>query len=174
MPVTLRRHPGFTLIELLIGLAIAAILLVMAVPMYVNWISDSQTGNAASTLADGLRSAQGEAIRRNANVEFTFSSTGWTIQQPSGAAIRVAKFPEGSKYTVMTPVPIGSTTVTFNAFGQVAAANAAAPTAPFTEINVSTAGSARDLRVMVGGSPGTTYGIRVCDPALPSTDPRGC
>jgi type IV fimbrial biogenesis protein FimT len=172
--VTRRRQPGFTLIELLIGLSIAVILVVMAVPMYIAWVSDNQTANAASTVADGLRMAQGEAIRRNATVEFTLSGTGWTIQQPSGAAIRVAKFPEGSKYTVLTTFPLGTNTVTFNSFG-IIVPNATAPVAPFTQINVTTAPGTRDLRVLVGGAPGSSYGIRVCDPNIPiAGDPKKC
>ena len=169
--MSLGRARGFTLIELLISMAIAIFLLVMAVPLYMRWIADAQTANAASTLADGLRLAQGEAIKRNRIVEFTFTSgSSWTIQEPSGSTIKAVSFPEGSKYSTMTPVPALNTTVTFSSLGTIIP-NATAPVQPFTQVNVSTPGGNRDLRVLVGGG----YGIRVCDPNIPvAGDPKKC
>jgi type IV fimbrial biogenesis protein FimT len=167
------RARGFTLTELLIGLAIAGILLVLALPNYQRWIADSQIANAASTVADGLRFAQAEAVKRNADVEFTLSGSGWSVQQPSGAAIKVSSMAEGGYFAALVPEPAGSTTVTFDSFGLIKAQNAAAPVDPFTLVAISVPGGSRPLRVLVGGG-GT--GIKVCDPkfAYSSSHPDGC
>lgn len=167
---------GFTLIELLVALVIAAFLVMLALPNYHRWIADAQTANAASMVADGLRSAQAEAIKRNTNVEFTLATgVGWSVQEPSGSAIKVSTLPEGSKYAVLTPNPPGNGTVTFNSFGLIVP-NATAPVAPFTSIEVTTAAGSRTLWVMVGGAGASAQGIRVCQylPALPVGDPAKC
>lgn len=180
MPVTgslvKLQERGFTLIELLIGIAIAAILLVLAMPTYVRWIADSAVGNAASSVADGVRLAQAEAIKRNANVEFTLtSSSGWSVQLPSGTAFKEGAVADGAKGPAFTPSPSTSTTITFNSVGQVESANVAAPTTPFTSIDVDSAAGSRLLRVIVGNGVAGT-GIRICDrnTALPTYDPQRC
>ena len=71
LPMSVRSDAGFTLIELLITLAIAGILLVLALPNYRR--VDRPTRMSATRprrVADGLRYAQGEAVKRNRNVEF--------------------------------------------------------------------------------------------------------
>jgi type IV fimbrial biogenesis protein FimT len=171
--MTARTHRGFTLIELLVATSIAVILLVLAAPAYFRWISDAEVANGASTLADGLRLAQAEAIKRNTNVEFTLdTAAGWTVQLPgSGTPIKLNKFAEGAKDSAFAPTPATSTTVTFNALGQIEPANAAAPLLPFSTVNISMSSGSRPLRVLVGG--GTT-GIKVCDPKFVWPDPQGC
>ena len=97
------RISGFTLVELMIGLAIAALLLVLALPSYQVWVADAQIRNAAESIADGLRYAQAQAVMRNATFEFTLNPTtgtgGWTVQQIDrvtcaaiGAPAQVATF----------------------------------------------------------------------------------
>ena len=82
---TSARTAGFTLVELLIGLAIAALLVMLALPSYSVWIADAQIRNAAESIASGLRYAQGQAIARNAAIEFVIDTTagtgGWTATQ---------------------------------------------------------------------------------------------
>lgn len=170
--MTLHAHRGFTLIELLVSMSIAAILLVLATPSYVRWVGDAEVQNGAATLADGLRFAHAEAIKRNTNVELVLDPTtgtgGWTVQLPAGAALKTSLFAEGTNKADFVPAPAGSTTVTFNALGQVEAANAAAPTVPFNLVNISSPVGTRPLRVLVGG---TRTGIKICDPAWTAIDP---
>jgi type IV fimbrial biogenesis protein FimT len=178
-----RQLAGFTLIELLVTLTITGLLLVLAIPSYVRWMSDAQTLNAAETVAEGLRTAYKEAITRSARVEFTIDPTtktgGWTIQQPGGALIKEDRFATGADQTVFTPFPAASTTVTFNYLGMVEDQNAAMPTAPLQWVDISNPpAGGRDLRVLVPQSQvaGGKAGIRICDPAFvySPTSPQGC
>lgn len=168
---------GFTLIELMVGLAIAVILLILAVPTYTRWVADSQVVGAASNVADGIRFAQAEAIKRNANVEFTVGAGAWQVNLPGESdKLRVGKLAEGGKDASFTATPSTSTTVTFNAFGQVVSANASAPTEPLESIDVVMAAGSRPLglRILIGNGAGGT-GVKLCDPALPwPSDGKGC
>ena len=58
-----------TLIELMIGLAIAAILLLLAAPAYRDFIANTNVRNAAENTVAGLRQARAEAVKRNGQVQ---------------------------------------------------------------------------------------------------------
>jgi type IV fimbrial biogenesis protein FimT len=169
---------GFSLIELLVALAIAAILLVFALPGYTVWLADSQIQNGAHLLAGGLRWGQAEAIKRNESVQvvidMTTQSGGWSAQLASdGTEIQVGKLVEGADRISLTPVPAGATTVTFDALGRVPPANAdASPPMVSIDIdNASLAPATRRLRVVAGGS---VTGVKICDPAFTAPDPKAC
>jgi type IV fimbrial biogenesis protein FimT len=173
---------GFTLIELLVALSIAALLLMLAAPLYVRWIADTQIQSAAESIASGLRIAANEAIKQNTSIEFvldpTTKSGGWVVQPPGGPAFQTASFNEGVDRVAFAVFPGGNTTVTFNGLGLVAANNADA-SQPIELVNVSLAAVAgtRPLRVIVPVTTSVTArrsGIRICDPAWPASDPKGC
>lgn len=176
------RHPagigstgrGFTLIELMVGLAIAVILLVLAAPGFARWVADAQITAGASAMADGLRFAQAEAIKRNARVEFTASSGVWAVNLPgSSVKLRTGVLAEGAAHATMAATPTASTTVTFNSFGQIEAENAAAPVEPLTSVDVNMTGGSKPMRVIIGnGAAGT--GIKLCDPSFAWPDPKAC
>ena len=69
-----RPRPGWTLIELLLGLAIAALLTVFALPMYADWIAESQMMNYARDLAGSMNVARSEAIKRGTRVNLCKSA----------------------------------------------------------------------------------------------------
>lgn len=171
-----RSTRGFTLIELLVALAIAVILMLIAAPNYTAWVADAQVRAGSESLASGLRFAMAEAIKRNAPVEFvldpTTGSGGWVVQDVGGGTqYQSAPFAEGSGRVAFTVTPLGSTTITFDGLGQIAATNADA-SFPFNAVDLQVAGfSTRNLRVLVGG---TRTGIKICDPSFPATDPKGC
>ena len=174
--MSLRAQSGFTLIELMVGLAIAVILLVLAVPVYSTWVADTQLLSAAQSIAEGVKVAQAEAIKRNTNVEFTISATGWTVQTPGAATLKTNVFKEGSYYPTLGKTPALSTTVTFNSLGMVETANAPpAPPAPLSAVGITMASSTRPatgLRVEIN------FGrVRICDPywtTVNAADPKAC
>jgi len=74
------KERGVSLIELVIGLAILAVLLGLAMPNFSQFLRNNKVRNAAEAIQDGLTLARGEAVRRNANVQFILNSgASWTI-----------------------------------------------------------------------------------------------
>jgi len=188
---TARRH-GFTLIELLIGLAIAALLVMLALPGYSVWIADAQIRNAAESIASGLRYAQGQALARNSTIEFVLDPTvgtgGWRAQQIDrvtcavvGAPLQLATFQEGANLAAFTILAAGATKVQFSSLGAMEAPCDAS--AQLVQVQIASAAGvagARNLIVLVGGGASgvagqaTRTGIKICDPKWPATDPKGC
>ena len=65
---------GVTLVELVVALAIAALLLVIALPVYGDWIADYQVRNHAEALAGTMNIARAEAIKRGRRVNLCKSA----------------------------------------------------------------------------------------------------
>jgi type IV fimbrial biogenesis protein FimT len=177
--LTCTRTRGFTLIEMLIALAILAILLVMSLPRYIEWIADTQVRNGAETLAAGLREALNVAIRENTRVEFNINPAtkvgGWTVRYPAGATITQGYFTEGIDRDVFTVLPAATNTVTFTGIGVIPANNLDA-SAAFESIDVTNPSSTTTLRVLVpvNTATGRRSGIKICDTRFPVDDPKGC
>jgi len=178
------RERGVTLIEIAIGLVIIAITLMLGMPTMADWLHNLQIRNAAEGIQNGLQTARGEAVRRNANVEFALSSpgtaggTGWTVREVRvGTVLQSKPDGEGSAKAIVTTLPAGASAITFNSLGRT-------PTSPATnddgtpflaQIDIDSsmlaAAESRNLRVLVssGGQ------IRMCDPNVTDTeDPRSC
>ena len=181
---TARFHRGVTMVELAIALAIGALLVLLAAPSYQMWIADSQIRNAAQSVAAGLRLAQGEAIRRNEPTQFVIDPTpvtgGWTAFVVSGPVppIMTAKFAEGATKTTTVVGPAAATEITFSGFGRIVGNADATGTITSIDFSSPVAGS-RALRVRIGtldAGSGLQVGnsIKLCDPAYPATDPKGC
>jgi type IV fimbrial biogenesis protein FimT len=66
---------GVTIIELMVALAIAAILLMLAVPAFGSWVKNAQIRTTADAIQDGLQLARAEAVRLNTLVRFQLTST---------------------------------------------------------------------------------------------------
>lgn len=64
----MRKERGFTLIELMVTIAIAAILLSVAVPSFINLVVGSRLTTQANDLVAGVYAARSEAVKRNQNV----------------------------------------------------------------------------------------------------------
>jgi len=195
------RQAGVTLMELIIALAIAASLMAMAVPSFSNWLAGARVRGSAESLLAGAQLARSEAVKRNAQVRFQLTSTAdnscalsasgnnWIISldDPSGAcaaaphattAPRIIQSRSGSEgtSTVVVAATAGTTPASllrFNGLGQVVA-----PSSGFAvRLSLPSAGSCRaaggdlrclEVRVSAAGQ------VKMCDPALPASDPEGC
>lgn len=74
---------GFTLVELMVTIAIAAILMMIAVPSFQRLILNNRLNTAANALVDAVNTARMDAIKLNATTQFcgstAASNTGDTL-----------------------------------------------------------------------------------------------
>jgi type IV fimbrial biogenesis protein FimT len=182
-----KRTRGFTLIELMIAIAIFALLIMIAGPMYADFMGNSQIRNAAENTLAGVRLAQTQAVRNNRPAKFWIDPTpttgGWKVflfdedtGDYSAAAVDTYSWREGAARTVVTALPALAFEVSFDGLGRVIPMPPAA-TAPLTEIKVSnpSVSTPRELKVQISAIGGTTA-TKLCDPAVPALppDPRSC
>lgn len=172
------RQRGVSLIEVMIGLVIVAILITLAAQGMGVWIKNAQIRTAAEAMQNGLQTARNEAVRRNAPVEFILGAgSTWTVRLAiANTVLHSRPSDEGSSDAVITPTPVGATTVSFDGMGQRMAANADASAVLTTvDIDLPTsvlpADQTRNLRVVIG----LGGQIRMCDPNVSDTaDTRHC
>jgi type IV fimbrial biogenesis protein FimT len=181
------RTRGFTLIELLIALAIFAFLIMLAGPMYGDFMGNSRIRNAAENTLTGVRLAQTEAVRGNTQVEFVLDIRpvvgGWQVlrlNEDTGAfdiAVQSYTWAEGASRTQVGAG--GLTKVTFNGLGRIMAANPEGGTPPIAQIDITNPSitNPRPLRVVI--NPVTPSGVKLCDPdpgvaTNDPNDPRIC
>jgi len=172
-----RGQRGTTLIELMAGLVVLGFLLMLAVPMYIQWNNNSQIRNTAESIKNGLQLARTEAVKQNLQVDFTLNTTdySWQVKLPGagGTVIQTRPPAEGNKNATVLQVA-GAATVSFNGLGQSTAAgtttfrveNPAGGTCGYGEHQM------RCTQVEVRGGQ-----IRMCLPAdvVPTSgDPRKC
>jgi type IV fimbrial biogenesis protein FimT len=165
------RPRGFTLVELMIGVVIVAILMLVALPTFSEFMGNTRIRNTADSLANGIRQAQVEAIRRNRPIEFIVNpAVGWRINDPDplvGGLVHAEPFSEASGQVVVNPQPPGAVRLVYDAIGQyrrVPDGGLAAPD-PIVRIDITNTAlaSPHDLRVVADPALGT--GVRVCDPS---------
>jgi type IV fimbrial biogenesis protein FimT len=179
---------GFTLIELLITLAIFAFLIMLAGPMYAEFMSNTRIRNAAENALTGVRLAQTSAVQNNRAAKFVMDASaagGWAVYLYDDEAAAYAlvpvqsyKWSDGASMTVVTPQPPGAAIVTFDGLGRVAPNGypaVADGTASLTEIDVTNTGvtTPRPLHVQISAIGGTS-GTKLCDPGASAGDPRAC
>jgi type IV fimbrial biogenesis protein FimT len=119
---------GFSLLELMVTLTILAILIVLGIPSYEQWIVNSRIRTATESIQNGLRFARNEASQRATNVRFQLNSptdgADWTVcllpaSATSAAAVSTCPDPLASSSSTLqsftgkdgtTGVLIGATT----------------------------------------------------------------
>ena len=177
------RCRGFTLIELLIAVAIFVFLILLAGPMYGDFMGNSQIRNAAENTLSGVQYAQTLAVKTNKPVKFVLNTAavvgGWAVyafNDETGdfevSASQSYRWDDGASRTTVTAVPPAATQVTFNGLGRVTP-NADASSS-LTEIDVTntTVASPRPLHIMISAVNNT--GTKLCDPAVVAPDARAC
>ena len=179
-----RAHErGFTLIELLVALSLFAILLAMAVPTYINFVSNSQVRNGAEAMLNGVLSAQTAAVNANTQVQLIVTpATGWQIQfvNPDNSIPAQAPVPPapyllsaGAPQATITTTPGGATELTFDAFGRIIPNPDTSQSISCINVTNAAFASARALRVVISNSTQAT-GTKLCDPAVAQTEPQAC
>lgn len=79
----IKQQRGVTLTEVMIVVAIIGILAAVAVPSYQDMIERNRLKEAAESLANDLKFARSEAIKRSANVTVALAA-GWSYTITSG------------------------------------------------------------------------------------------
>ena len=167
-----RRSRGVTLIEIVITLVIASILVVMAVPNFTEWIRNQRIRTAAESILNGLQTARAEALTTNSPVNFQVSgsdSGSWAVVTSRGG--NTVQSGQWSRAQVSLGVP----SLCFNGMGRVCASGSGSVDISSDDDSAclgAPGGKARCLRITVNNG----GGIRLCDPdpALPTTNTRGC
>jgi type IV fimbrial biogenesis protein FimT len=120
-----RTQRGVTFIELAIGLAIVAVLLVLALPNFTVFIQNTRIRNAAEAALSAMQLARAEAVRRNVQVAFVITNT-----VPAAANVSaVVPINTGRYWMVRTYQPGGVyTAADFIQGGELAAAAGQAQT----------------------------------------------
>jgi len=199
--VRLHVQRGVSLIEVMIGLVIVSIVLALGVPSFSTYIQNTRIRNDAEAIQNGLNLARAEAVRRNTLVKFTLGTgSAWTIGCSSAVGDQDGDGVDDCPATIQSYVSEGSTratvatsevngatgaaggstfssTLEFNGLGRVTSATLdTGDNARFDVSNpaggscVASGGSMRCLRVVVSA----VGQVRMCDPALASTDAQGC
>ncbi len=115
---------GFTLLELMVTLVVAAILITLAVPSFLDATLGARLSAHANNLAASAQLARSEAIKRNANVTLCASTdgtscgggweNGWIVRAAGGDVIeRQQALPTGFRIRAAG----GSTSVVFQPTG---------------------------------------------------------
>ena len=174
------RRRGFTLIEVLITISIAILLIYLAMPNFLQFFANTQIRTAAETINNGMKQAQGQAIKLNTPVQFVLDSTSlptkYQILDSNNVQLDQAIFQAGSTSATFVVTPAGATRATFSGLGQIMATNPFDPITPnsagITRIDVSapSSGSVRKLAVVSD----ITKGVKLCDPLTVVPDPKAC
>ena len=162
------------MIELLVTMTIAAILLMLAVPSYSEFMRNTRIRGIADSIAGGMRLAQTEAIRLNQDIELVVDpATGWSIVDPvTPRVIHTEPYTESNGQIGVNPSPPGATKLTYSPLGQLRLPDNPDGTATVTSVAVThSITPARALRVI---NEGFGVGVRVCDKASDVHASLGC
>lgn len=195
------RQRGMTLIELLIGLALVAMLILMAVPSFTTAAHNRQIRSAADAIQNGLTLARTEALRRNRTVKFEIAGAGgWLVgcdpvdatvvdgEENCPGTLQTRNAADGSANAVLANVqldaagaevgtPVFTGTLRFTALGRMTPDTLPGGHRAVFRVTNPNGGACQaaggDMRCLnvVVTSTGQ---VRMCDPAAAAGDPRAC
>jgi type IV fimbrial biogenesis protein FimT len=173
---------GFTLIELMVGLAILAILALLAAPTLSGFIGNARIRGTADSIAQGIRQASVEAIKRNGCVEFVLvAGTGWELRSlddcvapTTSTVLHQEPHVEAGGQVVVAAQPAGATKLTYSPLGQYRTPNPLGGGNPIRWVDLTNAAIASPHPLRVLADPALGVGVRVCDPKFALPDPVGC
>ncbi len=181
MNVMLRLR-GFTLIELMIALAIFIFLIMLAGPMYAQFMANSQIRNAAEAILNGVQKTQATAVHGNTLARLLLDPTtgtgGWKVLQTidgteSPTPVQVYVLQDGAPKTNVNTLPGDARQITFDGFGRIVPNVDASGT--LTCIKVTHLSGTRNLNVAISSSGiAANKGIKLCDPSVVATEPQAC
>lgn len=161
------NNSGFTMVELVVTIAIIAVLATFAVPAYNEMSQNAMVRTATDSIVTGLQTARAEAVKRNEQVQFDFTTgSGWSVTVVNdGTVISTRAQSDGSSANVTVATNIAGPYV-FDGMGLLTTG------ALTVNVDNSALTGARNLRVVVGAG----GAIKSCDPALDPSgdDPRKC
>ncbi|MFK2876823.1 pilus assembly FimT family protein [Rhodanobacter hydrolyticus] len=105
---------GFSLIELMTTITVLAILLVLGIPSYQQWMLNTRIRSATESIQNGLRLARNEAAQRATFVRFQLTSATdgtWAVCQLPATAASAATVTTctGTGLTMIQQVPADNT-----------------------------------------------------------------
>jgi len=165
----MRQH-GMTLVELMVSLTIIGIVVGLGVPAFRDYLNNSKIRAAGDSITAGLNRARMEAIMRNTPVVFTPNATGWQIVIT--ATGQVVAQSESAQFGSNLATAPSAASISFNGRGRTTSvANfTLGISSPVSGACAAVGGTIRCLQVEVS----TSGQVKLCDPALPATDPRAC
>ncbi|MCL2872660.1 MAG: hypothetical protein FWF41_06770 [Betaproteobacteria bacterium] len=192
------------MVELMTVIAILVLSLLLAAPSISGYLDERKVKNVAESLYYGMQKAKAVAVNTNDPTELTWTGQGWTIwridtvaaaaspgatthktDDPTAAvqpkSVEVFNWGSGgdndwSSVTVTTVPASGQATVTFTGGdGHLEFPNPDGSSQPNIQppnrfVVTGRLASSRPMWVTVG----VGGGVRVCDPQLPPSDPKGC
>jgi type IV fimbrial biogenesis protein FimT len=176
-----RMEYGFSLIELTLAVVILSLVAAIGYPSFRVWIENTRIRNSAESILSGLQLARAEAVKRNAQVQFTIGDTAnWTI----GCVNPVGDLNEDGEDDCPALIQERTTTgdqsesvlvetseeppYIFNSLGRVSPA----PGGDFLVVDVDmdegvlSADESRELRINIG----VGGDIKMCDPNVDGED----
>jgi type IV fimbrial biogenesis protein FimT len=173
------RAEGFSLIEIAIALAIVSVLVVLSTPAITDFLVNSRIRSSAEAIANGLRQARMEAVKRNTAVQFVLGANDISIRDCQGDPVCAAPLVVynetigDSSNTQRVPTPAGATTVTWSALGVYLPTNPDA-SLPIQRIDINSPVITTETPLRVVADPAAGVGIRMCNPKFALPDPIGC
>jgi hypothetical protein len=142
-------------------------------------MGNSQIRNGAENTLTGIRLAQTEAVQTNTQTQFILDPSaagGWQVtrldDEVGTTLVQSYKWADGASKTTVTANPGTATEVTFNGLGRLIDNPDTSARIKWIEITNTNISSPRVLRIVV--DPVTATGIKLCDVAVTSGDPRFC